>query len=645
MKLFLTFLMLLAQVGHAAPTLNPIFNDNMLLQGHPKSARLWGEKAADDPEFQVKICRSNYCENDENKSCTQDTDCESGLCALSCANCISEKTIPQDGLTTWESFVISPLPKSLNQETYNICINDTVLAKNVIIGDLWLMAGQSNMVYDYKYPSRLDVLLNNKIRGIDTLKSKSKRWMVIGDDDFTEGYGMSFYPFFFLKSLSESYDYPFGGIVTAYPGSGIASWMKTRSPRGKIIEGQNYTKRFLPISKMTFSGIYWWQGERNLQAASEIYPERLDDLVSQWRSDLGDENLPFIYTQLPTINKIKDDRSRQPARMPPMETKFARSRTRMLEPYLSKNVPNLHIISTVDVRSKKNAQQWPHPPENDGIVRAASLTAKIALYGEPVTPTGPLPKKIERINNECVNISYEDQTIGKKLKITPRRIGSVPLPLEGFYLSFGTCTPDFPREWTKAYSLINKDRKSVTACIKSNSYKVNVAKNLLDGKRVKLTVPTDYCQNNVFKSCTVDADCESSSCVSNPSKREFIFKFVNDIDTQENEDTQVLIGRSIGGTLQKLDSKIEKVTGIISDVETRTNVINFSGFDIKVEFDDGVASKLPSPTGPITHIAYAWGAWLEWATLQNSFSMGAMPFNTYKNEFLTEGENRIWQCP
>jgi hypothetical protein len=47
----------------------------------------------------------------------------------------------------------------------------------------------------------------------------------------------------------------------------------------------------------TLNAILWHQGESD-SGRSAVYPEKLKELVKRFRSDLGNETLPFVFSQV-----------------------------------------------------------------------------------------------------------------------------------------------------------------------------------------------------------------------------------------------------------------------------------------------------------------------------------------------------------
>ncbi len=57
-----------------------------------------------------------------------------------------------------------------------------------------------------------------------------------------------------------------------------------------------------PLTKHPVKGVLWYQGESNISEA-QFYQERLTSLIYDWRSQWKNDDLPFVYAQLPILGK------------------------------------------------------------------------------------------------------------------------------------------------------------------------------------------------------------------------------------------------------------------------------------------------------------------------------------------------------
>ena len=163
--------------------------------------------------------------------------------------------------------------------------------------DIFVCIGQSNMAgyspIDIEKgdlePVKNAFLLNGK--GVfEALKNPLNRYSNVRGNI----YGQQGLTYAFAKTLSTVWDRPIGFVVNAKGGSSINSWTKGASD-------QFYGKTFARIEEAKKWGdvkaVLWHQGERDRMEYT-VYPEKLRQLVTDLRKDLGNESLLFIAGQI-----------------------------------------------------------------------------------------------------------------------------------------------------------------------------------------------------------------------------------------------------------------------------------------------------------------------------------------------------------
>lgn len=278
-------------------TLPRIFSDNMILQ-QGKPIQIWGI-ANPSEELTVKLGKQN-------------------------------KKAKADKYGQW-AVTFNPLKAS--KEALRLRVkgkNDSRVLDNILIGEVWLVSGQSNMEYSmnnhpkYAPPRRGDKnhlyneykAANNPMIRIlyveKNLKSDSlptQGWKMINEESLAP---ISAIGYFFAKELVENIDTPVGIISSSWGGTPIESWtpevayldspfaenvLNGRMNNIKI--GERYQKMIAPMAPFGLKGFLWYQGEQNLiNGDRELYAKKQELLIHAWRSAWKDENLPFYYVQL-----------------------------------------------------------------------------------------------------------------------------------------------------------------------------------------------------------------------------------------------------------------------------------------------------------------------------------------------------------
>ena len=212
---------------------------------------------------------------------------------------------------------------------YTIRISDgkKVRLNNILLGEVWICSGQSNMEMPVQgflgqpclhaaetmrearlYP---DIRMFTVARdSTDVLKDDCVgEWLC--SDPATVG-AFSAVGYFFGRCLNQYLGVPIGLITTNWGGTNIEAWMSAES-NAKLGVDEEYTSRnwnedyfpgatlyngmVAPITNYTAKGFIWYQGESNRGNWKE-YADMQAEMIRQWREAWGDENMPFYITQI-----------------------------------------------------------------------------------------------------------------------------------------------------------------------------------------------------------------------------------------------------------------------------------------------------------------------------------------------------------
>ena len=212
---------------------------------------------------------------------------------------------------------------------YSLTFSDgelTVL-NNILIGELWICSGQSNMEMPMKgYKNQpiegadMDILRStNPSLRLFTVKRHST---LLPQYDVTGTWNeampttvreFSATAYYFGRLLNELLDVPVGLIVTAWGGSAAEAWMteemlrafpEVRIPRTDAdITSPNRTPTTLyngmlhPLIGITMRGVIWYQGEDNTNRPHS-YADMFTTLINGWRAAWQQGDFPFYYCQI-----------------------------------------------------------------------------------------------------------------------------------------------------------------------------------------------------------------------------------------------------------------------------------------------------------------------------------------------------------
>lgn len=311
---------------------------------------------------------------------------------------------------TLPSLPASSEPRELTIKTKR----ETFTIYDVLVGEVWLMSGQSNMEWLLGYTNAISEVENLEQDPIristvshqisDTpLEDPDSRWLSVKPD--TIG-GLSAFAFHYAVELQKSSEVPVGIIVSAWGGTRIEAWM----PRG-VLEARHqgllsrwqkdreeydpdtmhrqmnpdlayhrpsgaYNGMIAPIAPFSVRGIVWYQGESNVSRA-EQYADLLPDMIHAWRKAWNLPNLPFLVVQLPNYGT----RSKEPR-----PSEWAELRAAQAEVL---DLPNTGLIVTIDIGSATDL----HPDNKATVARRTMMTANDLVYENGDGMRFPMLKK------------------------------------------------------------------------------------------------------------------------------------------------------------------------------------------------------------------------------------------------------------
>ena len=209
-----------------------------------------------------------------------------------------------------------------------------VTINDVLIGEVWVCSGQSNMQIPLSggldgnfIEGGLDAIVNSKndrirfftvkqntsLKPLDNVKG---RWEKAAPS--TSG-SFSAVGYFFAQQLEKVLDVPIGIVVTAWGSSTAEAWSddKTLNDLGITIPNEIaempqktptvlYNAMMHPLIGYGIKGVLWYQGEANRRNANE-YEKIVNTMVNSWREQWNIGDFPFYYAQIAPFNYGKNN--------------------------------------------------------------------------------------------------------------------------------------------------------------------------------------------------------------------------------------------------------------------------------------------------------------------------------------------------
>lgn len=283
-------LCLLCIVCHATIRLPSVISSHMVLQQN-STAKLWGWCA---PSEKIYITTSWNNKTDS-------------ITGTSGARWMAQVQTPAAGG-----------PYTITLKGHN-----TIVLEDVLIGEVWVCSGQSNMEWSYrnKLPQiaeELPACYNKNIRFFHIPKTTADypqdncdaQWAVCDSNALKS---FSAVGYFFGKKLNKDLNIPIGLINSSWGGTPAETWTpdsivksnpalnaaaaKLNTSKGWPIQpGQAYNAMIAPITNFAVAGAIWYQGESNT-TTSATYSQLFTAMIESWRRAWNKE-LPFYYVQI-----------------------------------------------------------------------------------------------------------------------------------------------------------------------------------------------------------------------------------------------------------------------------------------------------------------------------------------------------------
>ncbi|WP_207425274.1 sialate O-acetylesterase [Pedobacter sp. SYSU D00535] len=313
---------------------------------------------------------------------------------------------------------------------YELSVNDggsPTQLKNVLIGEVWICGGQSNMEMPMKgfkgqpILGSNDAILkskNSKIRvytvprsSVTELQqnSKTSAWKVAEPESVANFSATGYH---FGKLLNEMLDVPVGLINVSYSGSFVEAWMSPENlkafPEVKIpAKGDEikavsrtpttlYNGMLYPITGYGIRGAIYYQGESNYERPDR-YEEMFPAMVKEWRSLWNQGDFPFYYVQIAPYNY---------SQLPPYNYggKYNSAFLRDAQRKSLTKIPNSGMAVVLDIGEENQI----HPANKEAGGKRLALLALANTYGMKGFGSASPFYKSMAVNGSVATISFDN---------------------------------------------------------------------------------------------------------------------------------------------------------------------------------------------------------------------------------------------
>lgn len=296
--------------------------------------------------------------------------------------------------------------------TIEVSDGEAVHINNVLIGEVWLCSGQSNM--DMRVSGRYGDPVIGSLDAIVTSANPQVRMFTVGskmtNEPLTDCTGtwqeassetvpeFSATGYFFARMLHRVLGVPVGIIHASYGGSRVEAWMSSEgiAPYKDLEDVHNasilYNGMMSPVVGYGIRGCLWYQGESNMDVP-DLYTRLFPAMVQDWRQKWGVGEFPFYYAQIAPNNynkgegKGKNSAYQREAQMKCLSL-----------------IPSSGMITLTDIGDARTI----HPMEKETVGKRFAYLALGRTYGMKGFPvTGPLYKSMQTEGNR-ITLSFDE---------------------------------------------------------------------------------------------------------------------------------------------------------------------------------------------------------------------------------------------
>ena len=297
---------------------------------------------------------------------------------------------------------------------------DRLTLSNILAGEVWVCAGQSNMEMPVKGFGNCPVegyndavVTANEYKGVHYVKipsvmrvepqwnSEPTEWKEVSPQTVGEASATGY---FFAQVLNKTLDVPIGLIMANKGGTRVESWLKkyTKEPTDSagIVAFKpewDYHRAMLwgngtfnPILNYTVRGIIYYQGCSNVGDPGDQYSERMKILVDQWRGQFGLGEIPFYFVEIAPYyyDNVNADNG---------------ARLREQQYKASQIIPNSGLVCTNDLVYPYEPAQI-HPAQKKPVGQRLAYLALNKTYG--LTAVGCMSPSFKdmRVTGDIVDI-------------------------------------------------------------------------------------------------------------------------------------------------------------------------------------------------------------------------------------------------
>ncbi len=336
---------------------------------------------------------------------------------------------------------LGKLKASFTPQALVIEAGETKTFTNILVGEVWLASGQSNMEKPIgKQPGQKPTFNaeqelaaanypNIRIFKIEKTLSATPRedlekfngWQECNSNAL-DSISFSAAAYFFGREIHTNLNVPVGLVESSWGGTRIEPWTppvgfeaipslarlaETKLETNKLSNTHAmaiYNAMIAPIAGFAMRGALWYQGESNLMGGTNDtdylnYADKMAALVGGWRQIWGEGNFPFYFVQIAPFKYYGGKIVRVPSAESLPEFWTIQSRA-------ARQIKNTGMVVTTDLVDNLNDI---HPRDKLDVGHRLALLALDETYDREVESSGPVFTRAKFKDGSAVlNFSHAD---------------------------------------------------------------------------------------------------------------------------------------------------------------------------------------------------------------------------------------------
>jgi len=322
---------------------------------------------------------------------------------------------------------LGKLKASFTPQSLVIEAGDTKTFTNILVGEVWLGSGQSNMekpigrqpgqkpTFNAEQELAAANYPNIRIFQVEKMLSATTRtdlekfhgWQECSSNTL-DAIHFSAAAYFFGREIHTNLNVPVGLIESSWGGTRIEPWTppvgfqsvpslaKTTTPDFGTNKIPNtaptvlYNAMIAPIAGFAMRGALWYQGESN--RGDTNYDLKMAALIGGWRKVWNEGSFPFYFVQIAPFKYIKDTTNYVADTDPLPLIWTAQSRA-------ARHIKNAGMIVTTDLVDDLNDI---HPRDKATVGHRLALLALDETYEKEIPSAGPEFEKMKIAGNQAV---------------------------------------------------------------------------------------------------------------------------------------------------------------------------------------------------------------------------------------------------